>query len=976
MSTFFVIFNIYSVADDVFLPSAYITRESVDGGPGYIEQKATPETIPSFNLNLSDPVIKLIQFTAELQEQNIANKFNSNPKKRFTLKELLKQDEELTKTIKLFVWRKMNEWLKGVYRSKIMLTYNLPRKEEAKKHKLFFHVQNIKPELFFQLKDYGVIYKLKLFEEDRYIKVLEKDIDVIANNPAWVKIDRNLFQIPYINGTMLKPFGKKDLIYIPPKSVKTYFEKFIVKVASKADIKAEGFDMIDSKNLISCKLEIIQDLFTEEWVINPVFLYDYDTEFNWNDSRKQKLSVNSTVSPLQIVKVLRNREKEQEYISKLASFKLSVNASGTFYLKNQSSRASFVLHEWIITHKKELEQIGFEVSALSIQENEIYPYIPNISFTVEEQNDWFDVYAQVQVGDFTIPFNKLISNIKSGDPIYILPNGQVLIIPDEWMTKYEQLSKFATNEKKFLRYTKSQFTLLEDAGLIENEHSEIQEDLLKELSRTLLKATLRPYQKEGIEWMLNLYHKGLGGCLADDMGLGKTLQTITVLLYAKLMKQEVNVYEENLKTDGEQKQLNLFQDQLKDHSKSLKALIILPASLVFNWKEELSKFAPSLTTYIYTGAKRIKKAKHLSAFDVVLTTYHTALRDFDTLKEIRWEYIVLDESQQIKNKDGKVFKSISKLEANHKLALSGTPIENSLSDLWSQMQFINPQLLGGFSFFKKEFITPIEKRKSEEKKQVLYQLVNPYVLRRTKQEVAKDLPKLTTQVHYSEMSSKQEKLYEAEKSAVRNYILNVFKPTSGKDQIHVLQSLIKLRQLANHTQLAGYEDNEGAKFDDVIHLWNTVTKAGHKVLIFSSFVQYLALFEEHFKHHKAPYALLHGGLTTTQRKKQITLFEQDETIKTFLISIKAGGTGLNLTSADYVFILDPWWNPFVEKQAISRAHRIGQNKNVVAIKFITKNTIEEKILKLQEKKKELAEDIIRDNEPALLNKDVLDVLIE
>ncbi len=971
MNQYFVVFNIYEVAPDIFLPNAYIVKQNANGKQGYIEQKATSATIPSFNFNLSNDTIALIKKAETFTEQFLADKFNSKPKKKLALPDVLKQGDAVVKQIKSYTWKQMGDFLKAVFQSKVLLTYDLPRKEEAHAHKVYFHIKDIKPELNFKLKDYGVLYTLKLLEKDYRIKLLEKDIQVISNNPAWVKIDNNLFHIPHINGSMLKPFTQKDQLFIPQKTVKMYFETFILKVASKAEINAEGFKMIESKTLNGCKVDVIEDVFTGEWAIEPVLLYSNSTFFNWSDSRSQKLSLESKGDEIKIIKVIRNRPAEQEYISKLLTLGLVQSASGTFVLQNKPAKASFILHEWIINNASKLQELGIQTAKLSVNENEIYQYIPQIAYSVEEGNDWFDVYIMVKVGEYNIPFNQLVENIRNNDPIYILPNNKTLIIPEEWMTKYQQLSRFGSDQKKFLRYTKSQFTLLEDAGLVENQQAELDLDVLKNVLSNDINAQLRPYQIDGVHWMLNLYHKGLGGCLADDMGLGKTLQTICVLLYARAQKNSIKQDEVEANT---QSQLNMFSGE-DDNVNRLQAIIILPASLVYNWKQELLKFTNNLKICDHTGPKRSKTHESLLGCDVVLTTYHTALRDIDLLKQINWEYVVLDESQQIKNKNGKVFKSISMLEANNKLALSGTPIENSLSDLWSQMQFINPNLLGGYTFFKREFITPIEKKKSEEKKKQLYQMVNPYLLRRTKQQVAKDLPELTTKVFYSEMGKAQEKLYEAEKSMVRNYILNVFQPTSGKHHVHVLQSLIKLRQLANHTALAGYDTEPSGKFDDVIDQWNTITKSGHKILIFSSFVSYLELFKAHFDEVGSKYAFLHGGLTANQRKKQIDLFENNPDVNTFLISIKAGGTGLNLTAADYVFILDPWWNPFIEKQAIARAHRIGQTKSVVAVKFITKNSIEEKILKLQDKKTELAEDIIKDEPKEKLSKEVLEELV-
>jgi non-specific serine/threonine protein kinase len=488
-----------------------------------------------------------------------------------------------------------------------------------------------------------------------------------------------------------------------------------------------------------------------------------------------------------------------------------------------------------------------------------------------------------------------------------------------------------------------------------------------------LRADLRPYQLAGVRWMAQHYHNGLGACLADDMGLGKTLQTITILLHAKQHK----AVPAPLSPAGAQ--LDLFSAPAADADflKPLNALIVLPASLIYNWKQEIRKFAPGLSTYNHTGPKRHNDARLLARFDVILTTYQTALRDIELLQKLEFEYIVLDESQQIKNRESKVFQAISKLNGKHKISLSGTPIENSLADLWSQMQFINPDLLGSFRFFQKEFINPIEKQQDEDKKDRLRSLVQPYLLRRTKEEVARDLPPLSTKLFYSDMEPEQKKLYEKEKSAARNYLLENFTSNDPQYRIMVLQSLTKLRQIANHPSLIQADFTKASgKFNDVLEHWSVIRKSGHKALFFSSFVKYLELFRTHFEVEKQAYSWLSGSLSAEERQREIDRFEKDPAIASFLISIKSGGTGLNLTAADYVFILDPWWNPTIEDQAIARAHRIGQEKQVIAVKFITRDSIEEKILALQERKAQLAEDIIGNSGKMDFSRAELELLLE
>jgi len=327
--------------------------------------------------------------------------------------------------------------------------------------------------------------------------------------------------------------------------------------------------------------------------------------------------------------------------------------------------------------------------------------------------------------------------------------------------------------------------------------------------------------------------------------------------------------------------------------------------------------------------------------------------------------MILDESQVIKNPHSKTYKAVISLTAKHRLVLTGTPIENSLSDLWAQMNFLNPGLLGNFEFFRNQFVTPIEKGRDQKQTHILQTLIKPFVLRRTKKEVASELPALTQQIIYCEMSESQLAFYETEKSKVRNLILdNIRQQGMEKSSFMILQSLTKLRQAANHPALinAHYVEDSG-KHDVIINNLQNLIAEGHKALIFSSFVKHLDLYTTYCDKQKIPYARLTGEVPQPQREAIIREFQDNKDVHLFFISIKAGGFGLNLTSADYVFILDPWWNPAVEEQALSRAHRMGQKKKVFVYRFITKDTIEEKIHLLQERKSQLADVFINSNNP-------------
>ncbi len=947
-----VVYNLSAFAEGFFLPAAYIVSLDNEGFLAHIQQKAIAETIGSFGLNLDPVRERLFQLIDELQPKALEQQFNPSRKRPKPLETLL-ENRDLNKQINQYVHERLDELLTAVERHRLPLTWNVERKILVKDFLLEISGRSLQPELYFNRTGKGVTYRLKLNDNDHVWKISSREIIPITNYPAWLFVDYRLYKVAHINGNMVKPFSNRDEVHIPEASVKTYFQKFILKVAAQVDINARGFDVVQYDTLQACIVEALPDLYSGRWVLQLKMAYP-KASFYWHDKKDKRTTLELQNDDFRIVQVRRDLEAEQRLLHQFRRLDIEPFQDNQFLPRNVSDDELSAI-EWLANNRADLEAAGFQVGAPEHNQQAIYLYEPTVDLKTEQYNDWFDIFGQVQVGVFSFPFLDLAKNIREGNRFYTLPDGKLFLIPQEWMNQFGPLFQFAKKDGEQLRLNKNQFALLEELGIQEDTGVEISLDEIDFAPSPKLKATLRPYQLDGAKWLVQLYRNHLGGCLADDMGLGKTLQTITVLLHAKeeKAKQLAGV------TNDQHAQMSLFEADQEDLLAPLNALIILPASLVFNWAREFKKFAPHLTICRHVGQRRQKNEKILSRYDVILTTYQTALRDVHVLENIEHEYIVLDESQQIKNRESKIFKAINRLQGKHKISLSGTPIENSLSDLWSQMQFINPDLLGTYSFFKREFITPIEKHADEEKKNRLRALVAPYLLRRTKEEVARDLPPLTTKIFYSEMTPEQKKLYEKEKSAARNFLLENFDANNPQYRIIVLQSLTKLRQIVNHPRIVfpDYEKDSG-KYNDILEHWDVIQRSNHKALFFSSFVQYLNLFQGHFKTKDIPYARLTGELSSQERENQIRFFEENPDVQSFLISIKSGGSGLNLTAADYVFLLDPWWNPTTEQQAIARAHRIGQDKNVIAVKFITKDSIEEKILRLQRRKTKLAEDIL------------------
>jgi non-specific serine/threonine protein kinase len=407
-----------------------------------------------------------------------------------------------------------------------------------------------------------------------------------------------------------------------------------------------------------------------------------------------------------------------------------------------------------------------------------------------------------------------------------------------------------------------------------------------------------------------------------------------------------------------------FLQYLKEKYSGSTQLVVCPTSLIFNWENEIQKFCPTLKFYTHYGLQRSFNETHFEEYDVVLTTYGVIRNDLDELKTFLWQYIILDESQAIKNPDARVTKAISQLRAVNRVILSGTPVQNNTSDLFAQFNFLNPGFLGTREYFNREFSVPIDKYGSREKTQHLKKLIHPFTLRRTKEQVAKDLPDKTITVLWCQMEAEQRRVYNQYRDNFRTKVLKkIDEEGIGKSGMYVLEGLLRLRQICDHPKLVptdGEEVKASVKVGELIR--EVEENAGnHKLLIFSQFTEMLQLIKGEFEEAGITHCYLDGSTPLPKRKEEVTRFQEDENVKAFLISLKAGGVGLNLTVADYVYIVDPWWNPAAEMQAIDRAHRIGQTRKVFAYKMICKDSVEEKILQLQQKKKMLADDLIQED---------------
>lgn len=615
-----------------------------------------------------------------------------------------------------------------------------------------------------------------------------------------------------------------------------------------------------------------------------------------------------------------------------------------FYLETEKALESM----WLVEAIDKLRSEDIQVFGLKDLNNIKYNlHKPTFTTQLSSGTDWFDMKVDIAFGDQKVDLRKLQKAIIKNSNYVELKDGSLGIVPKQWIEKYQKYFKLGQTKKDHIEISNYNFNIIDELyedldnspDFLKELHARKQRILnLKDLKPVKpskhLDAELRPYQKEGLNWMVFLHDNKLGGCLADDMGLGKTLQSIAFLQYLKDLR-------------GKKKNNN-------------PSLVVSPTSLIFNWINEFEKFAPKLKTLTFTGSKRNELKAQFPDVDVVMTTYGSLIKDIEFHKSQAYNYVILDESQAIKNPSSQRFKAVRLLNAYNRLALTGTPIENNTFDLYSQFNFINPGIFGSVKHFRTTFSDAIDKEQDEYTSELLAKTIKPFILRRTKAQVATELPNKTESVIYCEMGKAQRKVYDQFKNYFREKLKEQIENEGiNRSQVYILQGLTKLRQICNSTALADKDKdygNHSAKLDELIrHLTEKVNN--HKVLVFSQFVGMLDLVKRRLDTENIQYEYLDGK--TKDRESKVNRFQNDDKIRVFLISLKAGGTGLNLTSAEYVYLIDPWWNPAVENQAIDRCYRIGQDNHVFAYRMICKDTIEERIVELQDKKKSVASEVIR-----------------
>lgn len=951
---------VYSLAKHDYLGyliEPHIVQLNPDGDFSLTYQRLFSNTAQEFSKWLDATDLKLIKILEDVEQDSIIKKY---AKKTVRAAEFFAKnwDDKMHDAIRPKIEKKLAEALKLIRDKEL---YMMSKEGWPVEKQILFSEEPATVLFHFRRNETETRYFPTIKYLGNRIDFMFKDAQIIINQPAYLLLDDVLYDFEQeLEGKKLQPFLNKRFISIPKSSEATYFSKFVSPLIEKYHVYAEGFTIHTEKHEA---IPILKVVYVPDGVSEIQLFFKYGNyTFAGGGDLAVTVRMEREGDDYFFHRIRRSLSWEKKKLDELLAMGLSTQSNLFVHLEvtpnQEDTDRSLSVFDFISEHHDELIEKGFEFE----QDTSAKKYIigsSKIDLEINEKNDWFDIEAMVQFGPFKIPFIQLKNHILNKKREFLLPNGEIAIIPEKWFSQYGNLLSFSEGDQH-LRLKKLHVGLVHDFASSElatiTMDRKLQKlsdfDAIDEIPAPIhFKGVLRPYQKAGYDWFHFLQKYHFGGCLADDMGLGKTIQTLALLQKCKEEQAEQGV-----------------------HTTSL---IVMPTSLIYNWINEAKKFTPKLKIHTHTGTFREKDLTLFSRYDVVITTYGITRVDIELMSQMYFHYIILDESQNIKNPSSKSFKAVKQLKSKYKLILSGTPVENTVNDLWTQMSFINPGLLGSQTFFLTDFVQPIEKKKDEEKAQKLQVLIKPFVMRRTKEQVATELPQKTENLVFCRMTEDQAEIYEQVKSEYRNELLKSLETGDyHQSPIQMLQGLTKLRQIANHPSLVDdHYKGESGKFEDVIHKLESVVEAGHKVLVFSQFVKQLEIYRQYFEERDIRYSYLDGS--TTNRGKVVEEFKKEKDIQIFLISIKAGGVGLNLTEADYVFILDPWWNPAVEQQAIDRTHRIGQTKNVFIYKFITKDTVEEKILALQHKKLRVAKSLITTEESfikALTDADIKEIL--
>ncbi len=797
---------------------------------------------------------------------------------------------------------------------------------------------------------------IRLIEKGRWgIKASLKDIfdpnrdfsktTIQQGHPVWV-FDESILTFQSmsecVTNTFLNDFLNNERIL--DEDQMPYFIAIVLKgLQSSCEVIEEGDclkPLVFQTSTLRCRLDL--DYIKDSLRAKLSFVYDNQESYPYQGKvpLDRFALINNEEGSSWLVRDIDQENVQVLYLQRDCNFEWGRNLK-TFVLSNTESILDFVQMKLpVLRHTMDVYcSVEFEDKLLNKLDLEAFIKVTGSGI------DWFEFDAVYKIKGFEeeITHDKIKKLVQDGQRFIQLKKGQVVPIPKDIYDRIETMNEEFQEKRIHLGQMPFVMEELNSLGLkskVDQKIAKIYEELknFKSITATSipepLKNILRDYQQKGVDWLSFLRKFQFGGVLADEMGLGKTLQALTII-----------------------------QKEIEEGS-TLPNLVVCPTTLVWNWQEEIKKFLPNVSVLVLYGNHRRDLFDEINKAQIVITSYPLLRRDIELYKKKVFNYVILDEAQNIKNRTTQNAQVAKSLKSSMRLAVTGTPVENSIMDLWSIFDFLMPGFFGSAERFKKRYEVPIVKFQDKEQLQKLSNRIQPFVLRRLKNDVMKDLPPKIEQISYCELEPTQAKIYAKMAESAREIASkSVSEDGFEKSRMVILTLILRLRQICCHPIIAGVDLGHRSVSGKMELLKETIDEllaGGHKVLIFSQFVQMLKVIEDHLKRENISYAYMDGS--SKNRQEEVDRFNNDPSLRVFLLSLKVGGVGLNLTSADTVIIYEPWWNPAVENQAIDRVHRIGQRNSVLAYRLITKGTIEEKMLQLQNRKRFLTEALILSEE--------------